>query len=112
MLSDARLYGTLCCVRHEPDPWLRERYLGVTERTARWLVEQPEHHQSLRSGTDGASVDEANRRKGASVGPSELPTALGMDSPTSGVGMLAEKILAASTRPLYDLTRSQHDVRP
>ena len=47
VLSDGRLYGTLCCVSHEPDPWLRERDLGVMERTARWLVEQLEHHQSL-----------------------------------------------------------------
>jgi GAF domain-containing protein len=42
VLSDGRLYGTLCCVSHESDPWLRERDLRVTERTARWLVEQLE----------------------------------------------------------------------
>jgi GAF domain-containing protein len=47
VLSDGRLYGTLCCVSHEPDPWLRERDLGVMERTARWLVEQLERHGSL-----------------------------------------------------------------
>jgi GAF domain-containing protein len=47
VLSDGRLYGTLCCVSHEPDPWLRERDLGVMERTARWLVEQLERHESL-----------------------------------------------------------------
>jgi GAF domain-containing protein len=38
MLSDGRLYGTLCCVSHEPDPWLRERDLRLMERTARFLV--------------------------------------------------------------------------
>ena len=38
VLSDGRLYGTLCCVSHAPDPWLRERYLGLMERTARQLV--------------------------------------------------------------------------
>ena len=42
VLSDGRLYGTLCCVSHEPDPWLRERDLGIMEQTARWLVEQLE----------------------------------------------------------------------
>ena len=47
VLSDGRLYGTLCCVSHEPDPWLRERDLGVMERTARWLVEQLERHGGL-----------------------------------------------------------------
>jgi GAF domain-containing protein len=47
VLSDGRLFGTLCCVSHEPDPWLRERDLGVMERTARWLVEQLERHESL-----------------------------------------------------------------
>jgi GAF domain-containing protein len=40
VLSDGRLYGTLCCVSHESDPWLRERDLGIMEETARWLVEQ------------------------------------------------------------------------
>jgi GAF domain-containing protein len=47
LLSDGRLYGTLCCVSHEPDPWLRERDLGLMQRTARWLVEQLERHGSL-----------------------------------------------------------------
>src|SRR5215207_2218112 len=46
VLSDGRLYGTLCCLSHEPDPWLRERDLGVMERTARWLVAQLERHGS------------------------------------------------------------------
>jgi hypothetical protein len=47
VLSDGRLYGTLCCVSHEADPGLRERDLGIMERTARWLVEQLERHESL-----------------------------------------------------------------
>src|SRR5829696_6852171 len=47
VLSDGRLYGTLCCVSHAPDPWLRQRDLGVMERTARWLVEQLERHGGL-----------------------------------------------------------------
>jgi GAF domain-containing protein len=42
VLSDGRLYGTLCCVSHEPDPWLRERDLGLMRRTARRLVEELE----------------------------------------------------------------------
>jgi GAF domain-containing protein len=42
VLSDGRLYGTLCCVSHEADPGLRERDLGLMEETARWLVEQLE----------------------------------------------------------------------
>jgi transposase len=47
VLSDGRLYGTLCCVSHEPDPWLRKRDLGVMERTASWLVEQLERRGRL-----------------------------------------------------------------
>ncbi len=47
VLSDGRLYGTLCCVSHAPDPWLRERDLGMMERTARWLVEQLERRGRL-----------------------------------------------------------------
>jgi len=38
LLSDGRPYGTLCCVSHEPDPWLKERDLGLMERTARRLI--------------------------------------------------------------------------
>ena len=38
VLSDGRLYGTLCCVSHEPDPWLRGRDLSLMDRTARWLI--------------------------------------------------------------------------
>ncbi|MDQ4128849.1 MAG: GAF domain-containing protein [Actinomycetota bacterium] len=47
VLSDGRLYGTLCCVSHEPDPWLRERDLRIMERTAGWLVEQLERSGRL-----------------------------------------------------------------
>jgi GAF domain-containing protein len=47
VLSDGRLYGTLCCVSHEPDPRLRESDLGIMERTAKWLVEQLERRGRL-----------------------------------------------------------------
>src|ERR687897_1659265 len=47
VLSDGRLYGTLCCVSHEADPWLRESDLGIIEGTARWLVEQLERRGGL-----------------------------------------------------------------
>jgi len=47
VLSDGRPYGTLCCVSHEPDPWLRERDLEIMDRTARWLVEQLERRGRL-----------------------------------------------------------------
>ena len=47
VLSDGRLYGTLCCVSHEPDPWLRERDLDLMGRTARFLVEDLERRGIL-----------------------------------------------------------------
>ena len=47
VLSDGRLYGTLCCVSHEPDPWLRGRDLGLMGRTARFLVEDLERRGLL-----------------------------------------------------------------
>ena len=47
VLSDGRLYGTLCCVSHEPDPWLREKDVAIMERTAKWLVEQLERRGRL-----------------------------------------------------------------
>jgi GAF domain-containing protein len=47
VLSDGRLYGTLCCVSHEPDPWIREKDLGLMDRTARWLVEDLERRGRL-----------------------------------------------------------------
>ena len=47
VLSDGRLYGTLCCVSHEPDPWLREKDLGIMERTVKWLVEELERRGRL-----------------------------------------------------------------
>jgi diguanylate cyclase len=50
VLSDGRLYGTLCCVSHEPDPWLRERDLRLIEQTASSLVKHLERLDSaLRS---------------------------------------------------------------
>ena len=47
VLSDGRLYGTLCCVSHESDPRLRESDLGIMERTARWLVDDLERRGRL-----------------------------------------------------------------
>ena len=47
VLSDGRLYGTLCCVSHTPDPWLRQRDLGLMERVARQLIEQLEREGRL-----------------------------------------------------------------
>jgi GAF domain-containing protein len=47
VLSDGRLYGTLCCVSHTPDPWLRERDLVLMERVARQLIEQLEREGRL-----------------------------------------------------------------
>ncbi len=47
VLSDGRLYGTLCCVSHTPDPWLRERDLRLMERIARELVERLERNGNL-----------------------------------------------------------------
>jgi GAF domain-containing protein len=47
VLSDGRLYGTLCCVGHAPDPWLRERDLGLMGRVARQLIEQLEREGHL-----------------------------------------------------------------
>ncbi len=47
VLSDGTLYGTLCCVSHEPDPWLREKDLRLMERTTRWLVGQLERRGQL-----------------------------------------------------------------
>src|SRR3712207_5266288 len=47
MLSDGRLFGTLCCVGHAPDPWLRERDLVLMGRVARQLIEQLERHGRL-----------------------------------------------------------------
>ena len=47
VLSDGHLYGTLCCVSHEPDPRLRESDLGMMDRTARWLVEDLERRGRL-----------------------------------------------------------------
>jgi GAF domain-containing protein len=40
VLSDGRLYGTLCCVSHKADPGLRERDLGLMEGVAREVSRQ------------------------------------------------------------------------
>jgi GAF domain-containing protein len=40
VLSDGRPYGTLCCVSHRADPWLRERDLGLMEGVAREVSRQ------------------------------------------------------------------------
>lgn len=34
-LSDGRLYGTLCCLSHSPDPWLKDRDLRLMNKLAR-----------------------------------------------------------------------------
>ena len=47
VLSDGRLYGTLCCVSHAPDPWLRERDLGLMERAARQVIKHLERRGRL-----------------------------------------------------------------
>jgi hypothetical protein len=47
VLSDGQLYGTLCCASHVPDPWLRERDLGLMGRTAQRLIEQLERFGHL-----------------------------------------------------------------
>jgi len=69
VLSDGRLYGTLCCVSHAPDPWLRERDLRLMEWTASWLVKHLERLDSaLRSLGELATRDHLtgayNRRAG------------------------------------------------
>jgi diguanylate cyclase (GGDEF)-like protein len=69
VLSDGRIYGTLCCVSHAPDPWLRERDLRLMERTASWLVKHLERLDSaMRSLGELATRDHLtgayNRRAG------------------------------------------------
>jgi diguanylate cyclase (GGDEF)-like protein len=69
VLSDGRLYGTLCCVSHAPDPWLRKRDLTLMERTASWLVQHLERLDSaMRSLGELATRDHLtgvyNRRAG------------------------------------------------
>ncbi len=41
-LSDGRLYGTLCCASHSPDPWLRERDLRLVRDLAGKATERLE----------------------------------------------------------------------
>lgn len=47
ILSDGRLYGTLCCLSHAPDPWLRNRDLRLMEKVARELVRRLERDGRL-----------------------------------------------------------------
>ena len=47
VLSDGRLYGTLCCVSHHPDPWLRDRDLRLMENAARQTVRSLEEGKLL-----------------------------------------------------------------
>lgn len=46
-LSDGSLYGTLCCVSHSPDPWLRERDLRLMRDLARKAIERLERKGML-----------------------------------------------------------------
>ena len=46
--SDGTLYGTLCCVSHEPDPSLREREARFVAVLARLVGDQIEHERSRR----------------------------------------------------------------
>jgi GGDEF domain-containing protein len=69
VLSDGRLYGTLCCVSHEPDPRLKERDLAIMKRMAGWLVKHLEGlDAALRSLGELATHDHLtgllNRRAG------------------------------------------------
>lgn len=45
--SDGSLYGTLCCLSHAPDPWLRERELRHMGDLARRLIERLENEGML-----------------------------------------------------------------
>lgn len=47
ILSDGRPYGTLCCVSHTPDPWLRERDLRLMAKVASELVRRLEREEML-----------------------------------------------------------------
>lgn len=46
-LSNGRLYGTLCCASHTPDPWLRERDLRLMADLAEKLARRLEHEGIL-----------------------------------------------------------------
>src|SRR5215210_147971 len=46
--SDGTLYGTLCCVSHEPDPSLQERDAQFVAVLARLVADQIEHGRSRR----------------------------------------------------------------
>ena len=47
VLSDGRLYGTLCCVSHYPDPLIRDRDLRLMEYIARQTVRSLEQGELL-----------------------------------------------------------------
>ena len=43
--SDGRVYGTVCCMSHSPDPELRERDVGFMAVLARFITEQLEREE-------------------------------------------------------------------
>lgn len=43
--SDGRLYGTVCCMSHSPDPALRERDMGFVGVLARLIADQLEREE-------------------------------------------------------------------
>ena len=43
--SDGRVYGTMCCMSHSPDPELRERDVGFVAVLARFIAEQLEREE-------------------------------------------------------------------
>ena len=45
-LSDGRLYGTICCMSHSPDPSLRERDAEFMKVLARFAAEQIEREEA------------------------------------------------------------------
>ena len=46
-LKDGRPYGTLCCLSHTADSWLRERDLGLMEKAAQHMVTRLEQEGLL-----------------------------------------------------------------
>lgn len=46
-LHDGRPYGTLCCLSHTADSWLRDRDLGLMEKAARHMVARLEQEGLL-----------------------------------------------------------------
>ena len=43
--SDGRIYGTVCCMSHSPEPELRERDVGFVGVLARFIAEQLERNE-------------------------------------------------------------------